>query len=67
MKPHPSGFGACWCALITMTIGGFVAWAISLDKTNPDWSKWFHLVIAITIVLTGLCLIAKLSSWWIRR
>lgn len=67
MKPHPSGFGLCWCALVVLIIGGTLAWAISLDRANPDWLKWMSLVIAVTVVLTGLCIIAKLSSWWIRR
>ncbi|OQA26112.1 MAG: hypothetical protein BWY59_01509 [Verrucomicrobia bacterium ADurb.Bin345] len=67
MKPHPSGFGLCWCAFVVLIIGGTLAWAISLDRSNPDWTKWMSLVIAVTVVLTGLCIIAKLSSWWIRR
>ena len=53
--------------MIVLLFGGVLAYALSLQKADPSAQMAMRLTVALTVLISGLCLICASSRWWLAR
>ncbi len=56
-----------WLALFILACGGSIAYMVRMNNFSPSPGSQFVLVVAVTGVLFGLCVISATADWWLRR
>ena len=66
--PSPTAW-LWWTALICLIVGVAMAYIINLSSPDlaPGATRPAVLVLAGTIVASGLCVIGATAGWWLRR
>lgn len=63
---HPHAW-LWWMAIFILIIGLGSAYIVKLDVTNPSSEYLIRKILAMTAVGSGLCIIAALGQWFIKR
>ena len=56
-----------WLAVLIAGTGGAIAYLFRLNTLNASSLTHSNLAIAITAILSGICVICATSGWWLRR
>ncbi len=56
-----------WLALLLLAVGGGVAYLLHTHVTDPVSRQTLTLILALTVVTAGICLISATADWWIKR
>jgi hypothetical protein len=64
-----SGVGAFrWWAVMIAIVGGAAAYYLHISAgVDPANASPVRLVLAVTVVLVGICIVIASSKWWIHR
>jgi hypothetical protein len=56
-----------WLAFLIAVVGGAAAYMLRLNTMRASSVSMSNLVIAVTVSLSGICIICATSGWWMRR
>lgn len=65
-KPNLYGW-LWWLALLIAAIGFTITYVLKLDTLNPDLDRQLTLTAIVSIIGSGVCVIAATASWWMQR
>jgi hypothetical protein len=56
-----------WLALLIIATGGLIIYGLSSQQTVPETQARINLVLAVTVVGAGICVICATADWWMRH
>ena len=54
-------------ALVIALLGGLISFALWSRHSDPTAQGWMALVLMLTIVSSGICVICAASGWFLKR
>ena len=66
-RPHSLTAWLWWLAVLIAVVGGGVAYLLRLNAMDSRALGWSNLIIAVSVSLSGICVICATSGWWLRR